>query len=126
VSETIGPVDRIADQYESQVAIMFGRDFIHHPGGIGAYNRPLSRASIEALCGIAPFSGRARLVRLAGRVPAGPDYAVAIPVRNEEARLPGALEALTRSMEATCSRGQLIFVVNHTDDESALVIERWA
>lgn len=81
---------------------------------------------LAALLASPPFVGQAELVECRGSLLRGCDYAVAIPVRNEERRLPKALEALGVAMRASPFRGCAAFVLNDTDDRSAEIIREWA
>ena len=74
----------------------------------------------------APFADRARVLNLGHALDAVPlDYAVAMPVRNEAARLPDALEALARAMHGHPGRGAVVCVVNDTDDDSGDLFRAW-
>lgn len=53
------------------------------------------------------------------------DFAVAVPVRDEQAFLPKMLSALYRSFEHTGRRGMPIFIVNDTTDQSNALIVDW-
>ncbi len=73
-----------------------------------------------------PFGGLTRVERLRSNLFEALDYAIAIPVRNEEALLPRALEALATSMQNCPFRGGAVFVVNDTTDASFDAIERFS
>lgn len=54
------------------------------------------------------------------------DYAVCIPVNDEEERLPRVLAALLRAAARVERQGLFVFVVNDTQDRSRALIEHWA
>ena len=63
-------------------------------------------------------------MRYSGTIEGSLDYTIAIPVRDEEALLPRALDALLTAMRSSPMRGGFVFVINDTTDESAMVIRR--
>lgn len=79
----------------------------------------------EVILSVEPFAGRTSVRRQILTCTAGCDYAVAIPVCNEEAFLPSTLEALLSAMSAVNLRGAAVFVVNDTSDRSAQIIAEW-
>jgi len=70
------------------------------------------------------FASRISAVRCSGSLQGPLDYAIAVPVRDEEALLPRALNALLATMRAVPSKGGLVFVVNDTVDRSASIIRQ--
>lgn len=72
-----------------------------------------------------PFFGKTRAIRYRSDICGAADYAVAIPVRNEEALLPRALAALRAAMLAADRPGVVVFAINDTSDASAAIIGDW-
>lgn len=68
------------------------------------------------------FAGRTSALRCSGSFEGLLDYAVAVPVKDEAALLPRALDALLAAMRSSSARGGLVFVVNDTTDASAAII----
>ena len=81
---------------------------------------------LAALMASPPFVGQAELLRCRGSLEHGCEYAIAIPVRDEERRLPAALDALAKAMRTVPRAGCVVFVINDTTDSSAEVIEQWS
>jgi hypothetical protein len=84
------------------------------------------RTWVKDLLARAPFAHRSELRSIWARLCRAYDYAVAVPVRNEDAFLPQMLEALDAAIENNDSRGAFVFVLNNTDDGSAALIQAWA
>lgn len=68
------------------------------------------------------FTGRTSALRCSGGFEGPVDYAVAVPVKDEAALLPRALDALLAAIRSSPARGGLVFVVNDTTDASAAII----
>ncbi|WP_394271073.1 glycosyltransferase [Qipengyuania sp.] len=81
---------------------------------------------LAALLAAAPFGGRVTVRGFAQNVTEPLDYAVALPVRNEEGYLPRTLAALGAAMKAAPQAGGLVAVVNNSSDASAALIRAWA
>ena len=81
--------------------------------------------AVKNLLGAAPFVGRVKLQGLHVQCEPSADFAVAVPVRDEEAILPTMLSALLRSFQHTTRRGIAVFIVNDTKDRSAALIVDW-
>lgn len=81
---------------------------------------------LAALLASPPFVGKAEVSRCRGVLERDCDFAVAVPVRDEERRLPATLDAISAAMQAVPFAGYAVFVINDTNDASADVIERWA
>ncbi|UVI39663.1 glycosyltransferase [Qipengyuania spongiae] len=86
-------------------------------------NSSLASQIAEVLTG-PTFAGRTSALRHSGTIEGPLDYTVAVPVRNEEALLPRALDALLAAMRSSPARGGLVFVINDTTDNSAMIIRR--
>lgn len=70
------------------------------------------------------FAGRTSALRCSEGFEGPLDYVVAVPVKDEAALLPRALDALLTAMVSSPMRGGLVFVVNDTTDASAAIIRR--
>lgn len=81
---------------------------------------------LAAILAAPPFEGQAEVSRCRGALERGCDFAVAVPVRDEEGRLPATLDAISAAMHTVPFAGCAVFVLNDTSDASADVIERWA
>ncbi len=79
----------------------------------------------ELLLSREPFGGKAELISFRSSIDASIDYAVAIPLRNEEALLPRALTALRRAMLRADPRGAVLFCINDTRDGSPAIVADW-
>lgn len=86
-------------------------------------NSPLASQIAEVLTG-STFAGRTSELRYSGTIEGLLDYTIAVPVRDEEALLPRALDALLTAMRSSSMRGGLVFVINDTTDNSAMIIRR--
>ena len=81
----------------------------------------------ERLLRQAPYHGRAAIRSIAGIPPAGPaSFCVCVPLRNEEALLPGMLGALDRACNRVSESGVAVFVANDTTDGSIGLLRSWA
>ena len=96
------------------------------PSGVPALGDPQLAALIARILSVSPFAGRSPLDRIRSNLNPPYDYAIAIPVRNEEEWLPRTLGALDRTMRTSAERGAVVFVLNDTSDRSAEVIARFA
>lgn len=94
--------------------------------GLGPEPASTNESQLAALLASPPFIGKAELTGFSGSLKRGCDFAIAIPVRNEETRLPATLEAISAAMHGTPFTGCAVFVLNDTSDASAEMIERWA
>jgi len=94
--------------------------------GLGLGPVSTDEAQLAALLASPPFIGKAELTGFSGSLKCGCDFAIAIPVRNEESRLPATLEAISAAMHCTPAAGCAVFVLNDTSDASPELIERWA
>ncbi len=81
---------------------------------------------LAALLASPPFVGKVEVSRFRGVLERDCDFVVAVPVRDEERRLPATLDALSAAMRAVPFAGCVVFMINDTSDASAEVIERWA
>lgn len=70
------------------------------------------------------FAGRTSALQSCRGLGGPLDYAVAVPVKDEAALLPRALDALLTAMHSFPARGGIVFVVNDTADASAAIIRR--
>ena len=84
-------------------------------------NGSLASLIAEVLAGPI-FAGRTSALRCSGGFEGLLDYAVAMPVKDEAALLPRAVDALLTAMRSSPARGGLVFVVNDTADASAAII----
>lgn len=85
-----------------------------------------NETELPALLARPPFVGKTEVSRCRGVLKRDYDFAVAVPVRDEERRLPATLDAISIAMQAVPFAGCAVFVINDTSDASADVIERWA
>ncbi|MBB3033542.1 glycosyltransferase family 2 protein [Alteriqipengyuania lutimaris] len=99
-------------------------DFSHE--GLGRGPASAEEAELAALLASPPFVGKAELMGCRGSLKRGCDFAIAIPVRNEERRLPTTLKAISAAMHGVPFTGCAVFVLNDTSDSSPELIERWA
>ena len=81
---------------------------------------------LGAIMASPPFVGKAELLQCRGSLAGSCDYVVAVPVRNEERRLPAMLDALGTAMRTVTATGCVVFVCNDTEDTSSGIVERWA
>ena len=94
--------------------------------GIGRRPASADEAEIATLLASPPFIGKAELTGCRGSLKRVCDFAIAVPVRNEERRLPATLEAISAAMHGVPFTGSAVFVLNNTSDASPELIERWA
>ncbi len=87
---------------------------------------PLDQDVIKSLLAAPPFTGRARIDQVRSTVKAPVSFAIAVPVRNEEALLPASLAALDAAMKRVEVIGAVVFVVNDSHDASSALILDWA
>ena len=98
----------------------------------GHTDKPITRFSrredveLTALLSSPPFGGKVELLNIRGALERDNNFAVSIPVRNEECRLPATLDALSTAIRAVPGKGCAIFVLNDSIDRAGEVIERWA
>ncbi len=78
------------------------------------------------ILGEQPYDDRAVFNAVHSNLTSSYDFAVAVPVRDEEALLPRTLDALHTALSQSYHRGALIFVVNNTSDHSTQLIAEFA
>ncbi len=101
---------------------MVGRDPFHSiqrqtaidAKGAGDYLQKLTQKLIAA----PPFGGGIYVENIISNLNRTVDYAIVIPVRDEEERLASCFQSLSTAMQQSPRTGALIFVVNNTIDRS--------
>ena len=82
-------------------------------------------AALASLLDRAPFAGQATLRRSKYRAVPAAGFAIAVPVREEEALLPRCLDALAAAMGQAGIPGAVAIVVHDSADASYPLVERW-
>lgn len=85
------------------------------------------RTSVKGLLRQDPYLGRAAIRAVAGDVTvASAAFAICVPLRDEEALLPGMLIALDHALAQVDESGVVVFVANDTIDGSIELLRQWA
>lgn len=114
---------RVSSGPSTRTAALYYRDLSLPPAAAGFR---LNAEDLAALLAAPPFGGRVTVQTLTQTVTAPLDYAIALPVRNEEGYLPRTLVALRAAMHKAPGAGGLVAVVNNSSDASAGLIRAWA